>query len=282
MEEYRIQNIMEDAPAETVSEASEELEAKPAGVAERFVALLIDWSIISIPYQLLAAWVLNSMHPDLETIYVVFGAVVIPFILYETVFTCGGRSTLGKKLVGIRVVNYRTGEPLSFPRAFIRAVGYVVSAVLLMCGFLLAFIDGDRRALHDFLAGSAVLQSRPKSWGEKTALTLTGGLLMLIFAAQFYNQLFGAGSLTQQRMIDAAREHVEKIGYLEEIHNSHFGYYTNDLLRLSILSGDPVQFQRDTFEVLDHKDFRIGISENGYKIRAHARDAKKTPVSYPR
>ena len=49
MEEHRIQNIMEDAPVETVAEAPQGLEAKPAGVAGRFIALLIDWSIIRIP-----------------------------------------------------------------------------------------------------------------------------------------------------------------------------------------------------------------------------------------
>ena len=67
MEEHRIQNIMEDAPVETVAEAPQELEAKPAGVAERFIALLIDWSIISIPYQLLAAFVMaESQSPGLS------------------------------------------------------------------------------------------------------------------------------------------------------------------------------------------------------------------------
>ena len=91
MEEHRI-NIMEDAPA-AAAPAEQEEEAKPAGVAERFVALLIDWSIISIPYQLLAAWYVNHSFLSLEQIYCVFAGVNIPFIIYETVFSCGGRST---------------------------------------------------------------------------------------------------------------------------------------------------------------------------------------------
>lgn len=281
MEEHRIQNIMEDAPVETVAEAPQELEAKPAGVAERFIALLIDWSIISIPYQLLAAFVINRIQPDLEIIYAILGCVIIPFILYETIFGSGGRNTLGKALVGIRVADVQTGEPLPLPRAFIRAVGYLISAGLLMCGFLLAFIDNQHRALHDYLAGSVVMQARPKSWGERTALTLTGALLMIVFVSVSYSQLFGAGSLAQQRLINRAQEHLAKIGYLEEVHRMHFGYYTNDLLRLSILSGDPVQFQRDTHAVLDNRNFRIGVSENGYKISAQAKDAKKTKVYYP-
>lgn len=277
MQEQRI-NIMEDAPAVS---AEEEQQARPASVSERFVALLIDWSVICIPYQLLAAFVLNRMMLDLEQIYAVIGAVVIPFILYESVFTCGGRNTLGKTLVGIRVEDVHTGHPLTFARAFVRAVGYFVSAILLMCGFLLAFIDNSHRALHDYLAGSEVVQARFKSRGEKAVLTLLGLGLMSFLVFYTYSQLFGAGSLAQRRMVLRAQEHVQKIGYLEEVHRIHFGYYTNDLLRLSILSGDPVQFQRDTQKVLDNKNFRIGVGQTGYKIRAHAKDAKKTAVFYP-
>ncbi len=282
MQEQRIQNIMEDTPSVSTASAAEE-EAKPAGIAERFIALLIDWSIISIPYQLLAAYCINRMqYPTLEMIYGILAGVIVPFILYETLFSCGGRSTLGKKLVGIRVENAETGLPLGFVRAFVRAVGYFVSALLLMCGFLLAFIDTRRRALHDYLAGSIVMQARYKSWGEKMLLTLTGVVLMFIFVFYSYSQLFGAGSMAQQRLINRAQQHVDDIAYLEEVHRMQFGYYTNDLLRLSILSGDPVQFQRDTQAVLDNRNFRIGVSKDGFKISAHAKDARKTLVYYSR
>ncbi len=278
MEEHRI-NIMEDAPVQT--EEEQEMQPQPASIAERFIALLIDWGIISIPYQLLAVWYIKHSFLDLEQIYLVLAGVFIPFILYETIFTCGGRSTLGKKLVGIRVEDIRTGQPLSWGRSLVRAFGYLISGVLLMCGFFLALIDNRKRALHDYLAGSEVMQARPKGWGEKTALTLTGLVLMFVFASYVYSQIFSGGSWAQKRLINAAQEHMQKIGYLEEMHFRHFGYYTNDLLRLALLSGDPVQFQRDTHKVLYNKDFRIGVNEHGYRIRAHAKDAKKTLVSYP-
>lgn len=277
-EEHRI-NIMSDETADAPRAQAEEPAA--AGVTERFVALLIDWGVVFIPYQLLLVLALRWIRPDLDQLYWLLAGVNIPFILYETVFTSGGRVTLGKLLVGIRVVNKNTGEPLSLMRAFARAIGYYVSAAILMCGFLLAFIDSEHRALQDFMAGSVVVQARKKSWGEKTVLSLAGFILMVSFAGYFYSQIFGAGSFTQQRLISRARAHLEKIGYLEEVHRMNFGYYTNDLLRLSLLSGDPVQFQRDTHEVLDRKGFRIGVGPKGYKISARAKDVRKTPVYYP-
>ena len=104
-------------------------------------------------------------------------------------------------------------------------------------------------------------------------------MFMFVFSA--YSQIFSGGSWAQKRLILQAQEHVRKIGYLEEVHRMKFGYYTNDLLRLSILSGDPVQFQRDTQKVLDNKNFRIGVKDNKYKIRAQAKDLRKTAVYYP-
>ena len=278
-EEHRINIMSDEQPAQTTAEQEET--PKAAGIAERFVALLIDWGLISILYQIgLVVWVRAAL-PDLEQIYWALSGMLVVFVLYEAIWTSGGRSTLGKKLVGIRVADKNTGVPLGFVRAFVRAVGYLISAALLMCGFLLAFIDDQHRALQDYLAGSVVVQARQKSGLEKFLLTLTGVVLIVAFSGYFYSLLFGAGSLAQQRLISRAKAHLEKIGYLEEVHKIHFGYYTNDLLRLSILSGDPVQFQRDTQKVLDRRDFRIGITDRGYKIKAHAKDKRKTAVYYP-
>lgn len=278
-EPYRI-NIMQDEPAAPAAAAPTPQPAV-AGVLERFVALMIDAGLVFFIYQVFLMILLRFISPDLQQLYWWIAGVNVPFILYETLFSSGGRNTLGKALVGVRAVRLSDGEPLNLAQAFVRAVGYYISAVLLMCGFLLAFIDSQHRALQDYLAGSVVLQARQKSWGEKALLSVTGLVLLLAFGGYFYKQLFGAGSLVQQRMITRAQEHVEKIGYLEEVHRVQFGRYTNDLLRLSILSGDPVQFQRDTQAVLDRKDFRIGVSQTGYKIKARAKDVRKTPVYYP-
>ena len=165
-EEHRI-NIMEDAPQ---AEQQPEQEGPIlAGVMERFVALLIDGGLVLLLYQIFLAVLFRLMQPDLEQIYWCLASIVPAFVLYETIFTCGGRSSLGKKLVGIVVVDQYSAEPLSFVRAFIRSVGYVFSTLLLMCGFLLAFIDDKHRALQDYLAGSIVLQARDKSFAEKAA-----------------------------------------------------------------------------------------------------------------
>ncbi|OUO57415.1 RDD family protein [Candidatus Avelusimicrobium gallicola] len=285
MIEKRI-NIMEpeiptlqQPPAE---EPAEKKQVEYASVTERFVALLIDYGVVFIPAQLIARVILNIMGPitELWQIASIFIGINLLFILYETILSSGDRVTLGKALVGIAVVKKDLSGPISLPRAFLRAIGYYFSAALLMCGFLLAFFDDKHRALQDFLGGSVVVQIREKTWMERTMVRLLGGVLLVAFAATSYTQFFGRGGTLQQFYIRRAQEHLGKIALLEEAHYNRYGSYTNDLLRLSLLSGDPVQFQRDTQKVLYPKGFKIGVQGNYYKISARARDARNTPVYF--
>ena len=280
-EEYRVANIMEDNIPSADQQTEEKEGPQVAGIAERFVALLIDGGLVTALFVLVSFFIRGRIEGTLSQLYMILVVLNVCFILYMTVFSCCGLNTIGKKLVGIRVVDKDSGEPMSFFRSFLRSCGYYVSGLLLMCGFLLAFIDDKHRALHDYFGHSVVIQARYKTWGEKLALTLTGLLLMGSLGFYFYSRVFGAGSLEQQRLVRLAQEHVKKIGYLEDLHYKHYGYYTNDLLRLSILSGDPVQFQRDTHAALSDKDFRVGVTKDGYKIKARAKNTKQTPVYWP-
>ncbi len=282
MTEQRI-NIMEDvAPGEVTPAQSQAPKVIYASVAERFVAFLIDYGVVFLPCQLLGWLFFKFIHPEMELWHYVLwvGAVNGLFILYEAVFSCGDRMSLGKALVGIAVMQKDLEGPISFGQALKRAVGYYISGALLMCGFLLAFFDDRHRALHDILGGSVVVQIREKSFAERALVRLLGSGLLIAFAWTAYSQFFGGGALIDQYYIRHARKHLRKIAALEEVHKLRYGYYTNDLLRLSLLSGDPVQFQRDTQKILAPKGFKIGVTKDSYKISAVAKDKKDTRVVY--
>ena len=263
-------------------EEQKEPEVKYATITERFVALLIDYGVVFFPAQLIGEQILKWIGPNAELwqILSVFVGINVAFILYETILSSGDRVTLGKSLVGIAVVKKDLSGPISFPRAFLRAIGYYLSAALFLGGFLFAFFEERHRSLHDFLGGSVVVQIRHKTFFENVAIRLLGGILMISFAWVTYSQYFSSGALLQGYYIRKAEEHLQKIALLEEGHFSRYGYYTNDLLRLSLLSGDPVQFQRDTHTVLQPRGFKIGVRKDGYKISGVARDNKHTPVYF--
>ena len=281
MTEHRI-NIMEpEVPV--VNPASEgNPKVVYATVSERFVALLIDYGVVFMPAQLIAALIMKWWGPDMELwgVIAVFGGMNGAFVLYETILASGDRVILGKSLVGIAVVKKDLSGPLSLFQAFKRVIGYYISAALFMCGFLVAFFDDRHRALQDFLSGSVVVQIRQKSWIEQMLVRCLGTVLLVSFAWISYSQFFGGGAIMDKYYVDRARKHLVNIALLEEAHYTRYGRYTNDLLRLSLLSGDPVQFQRDTQKILSPKGFKIGVNGNRYKLSAVARDAKKTPVYY--
>jgi len=82
-------------------------------------------------------------------------------LLYGTYFEMGPRSsTLGKKLVGIRVVRV-DGTPLSLGRALWRNLAEFLSYIFFI-GYLFALFGSKKRALHDLMAGTLVVRSAPQ------------------------------------------------------------------------------------------------------------------------
>jgi uncharacterized RDD family membrane protein YckC len=60
------------------------------------------------------------------------------------------------RLLQLRVVA-GSGRPPSLPRSFVRLVGLILAIIPMFAGFLPVPFDGRRRALQDYLAGTAVV-----------------------------------------------------------------------------------------------------------------------------
>jgi uncharacterized RDD family membrane protein YckC len=86
---------------------------------------------------------------------------------YETVMTGRFGGTIGKLLVGIEVVDGRSGGRLGYGRSFGRWLGLgwmapagavaPVAQFIPFFGYFIAWFDPQRRALHDRIAGAVVL-----------------------------------------------------------------------------------------------------------------------------
>lgn len=89
---------------------------------------------------------------------IAFLVLIINLIVLPLLF---GR-TIGKLVTGLRVVQ-KNGDDLSVKSALIRQLaGYALTILTGGIGFLIAVFDGKGRALHDFLAGTVVVQARRK------------------------------------------------------------------------------------------------------------------------
>jgi uncharacterized RDD family membrane protein YckC len=75
---------------------------------------------------------------------------------YVVVLTLAGGQTFGKMVFGVRVVD-QTGRRVTTSVALLRAIAYLVSVLPLGLGIVWMFLDSERRALHDRVAGTRVL-----------------------------------------------------------------------------------------------------------------------------
>jgi uncharacterized RDD family membrane protein YckC len=136
-----------------------------AGIATRFVAFLADVVIILALFAIggrLLEYLLGLLVGHEVTFAdsgqraeVVLGVWV--FAAFAVPVAVAGR-TVGMGIIGLRVVR-ADGEPLGGGRAVVRTLVLPLSFALFGIGFLLILLRTDRRALHDLLAGSAVVYS---------------------------------------------------------------------------------------------------------------------------
>jgi uncharacterized RDD family membrane protein YckC len=83
------------------------------------------------------------------------------FWLYFSLQESSSRqATLGKLLLAIRVADLQ-GDRVSFSRATGRTAGKILSWLLCNVGFLMAAFTARRQGLHDIIAGTLVIRTRP-------------------------------------------------------------------------------------------------------------------------
>lgn len=72
-------------------------------------------------------------------------------------------ATPGKKFVHIKIVDATTLKDIDNKQAITRSIGYIVSTLALLIGFLMVAFRTDKRGLHDLLAGTVVIYDEEQS-----------------------------------------------------------------------------------------------------------------------
>src|SRR5436305_287658 len=137
---------------EKIIEFSPEVLSAPFSL--RIAALIVDYIVLLIMpvvWLVLARFVSDTGVPDaigktIWTLAVLFA--VVDCILLPIVF--GGQS-LGKMLVGIRIIK-RDGTRAHAVQVLLRdTIGYLITVATFGLGFLIAAISPSGRALHDYI-----------------------------------------------------------------------------------------------------------------------------------
>jgi len=127
-----------------------------AGFWARFGAVFIDGIVVAIlPIILIAIGGASSSAGLLILGYLL---LVVGGIAYEIYFHGGPTGqTLGKRAMGIRVVDANTGGPIGYGRAAVRWIGRIISGIPCYLGYLWMLWDKEKQCWHDKMANDVVV-----------------------------------------------------------------------------------------------------------------------------
>ncbi len=157
---------------------------------DKVILFLISLFILFIG---LLSLVLNflSHHRDMlpetfEGLSITFVAVyllttIFLSMFYFTYFHGAPGQTPGKMILGLKVIQ-SSGEQMTFGLAFLRWVGYLISALVFCLGFIWIAFDKSKQGWHDKIAGTSVIRVRnaadePASAADEKGLDKEGDIL---------------------------------------------------------------------------------------------------------
>jgi uncharacterized RDD family membrane protein YckC len=124
-----------------------------AGFWRRFVATFLDGillNLVSLPISAAAGMSMGASA----------GAMVIIAVIsvaYFAAFEGTSGQTIGKRAMGIRVVDADTGDPIGVSRAIGRWFARIVSTVVVYLGYLWMLWDGNKQTWHDKMVSTVVV-----------------------------------------------------------------------------------------------------------------------------
>jgi uncharacterized RDD family membrane protein YckC len=172
----------------TIAPSNSSLQGQYAGFISRFIAIIVDillvtlvLLIVGLGAQLILQFfrldnLISSAINSLAQQYPSFGDILriltalgsfyfIFFLYYITLHTVSGGLTIGKVLMGLRVVRM-DGVPLSLGRSTRRYFTFLLSALPLFLGLLWVIIDDQRQGWHDKLSNTCVIYDWPAQEDE--------------------------------------------------------------------------------------------------------------------
>ena len=128
----------------------------PAMYISRLFAFLLDWAIVvGVIYFIM------HHYREEEIGELIFLISPLWAFLYFSLLTglMSGR-TIGKAVVGIRVVMERDTSPPNLVESISRSFAAIFSFLFLLAGFIAPLFDSKSRAWHDQFAGTLVIYKR--------------------------------------------------------------------------------------------------------------------------
>lgn len=158
------------------------VEAPVAGFWIRFVANLVDGFLLTVASTFLQGlilypiflgvrfWKIQQGLEGADHFFKFYDPLFLEFFnagLYACIafpyYVWGHHrygATVGKKILGIEVVDRSTGKRLSIAASIRRCFGYLLSYAVVGAGFLMVAFNSQKLGLHDWIAGSMSIRRK--------------------------------------------------------------------------------------------------------------------------
>lgn len=131
---------------------------EPVYFIRRLIAFQLDW----FPFAVLGTgvrylrygWGFGDIPYDWVDILITYVLPLFALFLWQAFLS----TTPGKLLLGCRIVDSRTFEPIQPSQAAIRCLGYAISALPIFMGFGWVLLSRRRQAWHDLMAKTLVVR----------------------------------------------------------------------------------------------------------------------------
>ena len=129
-----------------------------ASFGKRFLAALLDGVILGI-INILVSFVLGLVLGRAGSQLGSLVGILIAWLYYAYQESSDKQATIGKQALKI-VVTDLEGKQIDFVKATIRYFSKILSALILLIGYIMAAFTEKKQALHDIIAGTLVLEKK--------------------------------------------------------------------------------------------------------------------------
>jgi uncharacterized RDD family membrane protein YckC len=123
-----------------------------AGFLERLLAVIIDALVLLVPNVIVVIVLGDGVAANLVSL-----AIGVAYALY---FWTTSGATVGKQVMGLKVVMADGGGLVSAGTGILRYIGYIISGIPLFLGYLWVIWDPKHEAWHDKIASTKVIKVR--------------------------------------------------------------------------------------------------------------------------
>jgi uncharacterized RDD family membrane protein YckC len=125
----------------------------PSGPRASFGRRLVAWLVDAI----LLGIVIGVIQVATGRLVADLIGFAIGLLYYGYLEGSNSGQTIGKRALGIRVIDFGTGGPIGFGRAVIRYLGRIVSTIPCFLGYFWMLWDKERQCWHDKFANDVVV-----------------------------------------------------------------------------------------------------------------------------